>query len=62
MRGRAKVFGGEWVVRSAGNASHIHCAVPFFLCPKRNRRGRAKVFGGKCVVRLAGVRRRCVEE
>ena len=30
VRGRAKVFGGEWVVGSAGNASHIHCAVPFF--------------------------------
>ena len=46
MRGREQVFGGEWVVGSAGNASHIHCAVPFFLCPKRNRGGERRSSAG----------------
>ena len=54
LRGRAKVFGGEWVMRSAGvrrreegvkKCSGRACAV----------RGRAKAFGGEWVVRLAGL-------
>ena len=55
--------------RPRHSASHIHCAVPFFLCPKRNRRGgsvalrgRAKFFGGEWVVRSAGVHLGCVGE
>ena len=54
MRWRAKVFGGEWVVRSAGvhraawgseSAQAVRVAV----------RGWAKVFGGEWVVRSAGL-------
>ena len=47
--------------RPRHSASHIHCAVPFFLCPKRNGgggrvavRGRVTAFGGEWVVRSAG--------
>lgn len=36
--------------RPRHSASHIHCAVPFFLCPKRNGGGGAKAFGGEWVV------------
>ena len=51
--------------RPRHSASHIHCAVPFFV-PEAERRGRqggaaggrAKVFGGEWVVRSVGVRRR----
>ena len=46
--------------RPRHSASHMHCAVPFFLCPKRNGRGgsvalrgRAKVFRGEWVMRSA---------
>ena len=47
VRERAEVFGGEWVVRSAG----VHRAA----CGRASGlRGRAEVFGGEWVVRAAG--------
>ena len=54
LRGRAKVFGGEWIMRSAGvrrreegvkKCSGRACAV----------RGRAEIFSGEWVVRAAGL-------
>ena len=69
VRGRAKVFGGEWVVKSAGNASHSlwACVGTAWACvgtawgsgsAREGRvavRGRAEVFGGEWVVRSAGL-------
>ena len=53
--------------RPRHSASHMHCAVPFFLCPKRNgRRGSVALrgmgceVGGECIAQPAGVRRDCV--
>ena len=62
--------------RPRHSASHTRCAVPFFLCPKRNgrgacrcagageglRRGRCCEVGEECIAQSAGVHRRCVEE
>lgn len=52
--------------RPRHSASHIHCAVPFFLCPKRNGgggraalRGMGCEVGEECIVQPAGARRRC---
>ena len=60
-RGRAKVFGGGWVVRSAGNASRsLRACIGAAWGSGSARggrvavRGRAKVFGGERVVRTAG--------
>ena len=62
VRGRAKTFGGERVVRTAGNASHSLRAcvgAAWGSGSARERRvavrGRAKVFGGERVVRSAGL-------
>ena len=58
--GRAKAFGGEWVVRSAGNASRsLRACVGAAWASGSARegrvavRGRAKVFGGEWAVRSA---------
>ena len=62
--GASKVFGGEWVVRSAGNVSRslracvgAEGAIGSAREGRVAVRGRAKVFGGEWVVRSAGVHR-----
>ena len=62
VQGRGEVFGGEWVVRSAGNASRsLRACVGAAWGSGSVRegrvavRGRAKVFGGEWVVRSAGL-------
>ena len=77
VRGRGEVFGGEWVVRSAG----VHRAVcgrasglrgraevlgeVVSLCggvSEDLRRGMGGKVGGECIAQPAGVRRGCVGE
>ena len=67
LRGRAKFFGGEWVVRSARNAWRSLRACVWAAWGSGSAwegrvavRGRATAFSGEWVVRSVGVHRRCV--
>ena len=67
--GEAACRCGEWVVRSAGNASHsLRACVGAAWGSGSARegrvavRGRAEVFGGECIAQLVGVHRDCVGE
>ena len=61
VQGRAEVFGGEWVVRSAGMHRALRACVGAAWGSGSARegrvavRGRAEVFGGEWVVRSAGL-------
>ena len=63
VRGREKVFGGEGVVRSAGNASRsLRACVGAAWGSGGLRRGMGCAVGGECIAQPAGVRRGCVGE